>query len=124
MNKHEKKRIRLQISDLLDRYCRVCRERMQYRDSVCLTVCPVSQEMQRLAAMLEDPPNDSKPAETPQNATPRRKGKWTAEEVFYLWHHRRVLTIDQLADRLNREPDAVFEKLRQLVRKGGISHVS
>ncbi|WP_280527130.1 hypothetical protein [Geobacillus subterraneus] len=41
--------------------------------------------------------------------------------MFYLWHHRNVLTIDELANRLNRAPKAVYEKLKQLVKKGGIS---
>ena len=81
--------------------------------------------MRQLAALLEgDSPADPQPrepvVEQAQN-TPKRKGRWSAEEVFYLWHHRNVLTIDELANRLNREPKAVYEKLKQLLQKGGIS---
>ncbi|KJE28456.1 hypothetical protein LG52_2648 [Geobacillus kaustophilus] len=122
LDKHEKRHIRLQICELLDGYCRTCPDRMKYRSTVCLTVCPISQEMRRLAAILENDSPTSEPDQGhAQNTLPKRKGRWTAEEVFYLWHHRKVLTIDQLANRLNREPKAVWEKLKQLVQKGGIS---
>jgi len=125
LDKHEKRHIRLQICELLDSHCRTCPERIKYRSTVCLQVCPVSQEMRQLAALLEgDSPADPQPrepvVEQAQN-TPKRKGRWSAEEVFYLWHHRKVLTIDELANRLNREPKAVYEKLKQLLQKGGIS---
>ena len=122
LNKQEKRHIRLQICELLDKHCRMCPERMKYRSTVCITVCPVSQEMRQLAAMLEESdPQPSEPVQEHAPTEPRRKGKWSREEVFYLWHHRRVLTIKQLADRLHREPKAVYKKLRQLLQQGGIS---
>ncbi|MED4358704.1 hypothetical protein [Geobacillus stearothermophilus] len=74
-----------------------------------------------MAAMLEESDQPSDPVQEIEPRQPRRKGKWSAEEVFYLWHHRNVLTIDELANRLNRAPKAVYEKLKQLVQKGGIS---
>ncbi|GGJ72873.1 hypothetical protein GCM10008982_22640 [Anoxybacillus voinovskiensis] len=70
--------------------------------------------MQRLSSMLE---RDAFPVRE------TRKGKWTAEEEFYLWNHRDVLTVEKLAARLNREQEAVVAKLQQLAKKGGISHV-
>lgn len=121
LNKHEKRHIRLQICELLDSHCRTCPERIKYRSTICIAVCPVSQEMRRLAAMLEESDQPSDPVQEIEPRQPRRKGKWSAEEVFYLWHHRNVLTIDELANRLNRAPKAVYEKLKQLVQKGGIS---
>jgi hypothetical protein len=68
-----------------------------------------------LSSMLEH--NSLSPEEL------KKKGKWTAEEEFYLWHHRHTLTIDQLSEKLNRDKQSVYKKLLQLKKKG-IQHVS
>ncbi|MBB6283792.1 hypothetical protein [Geobacillus subterraneus] len=128
LDKHEKRHIRLQICELLDSHCRTCPERIKYRSTVCLNVCPISQEMRKLASVLEDDtPSNPQPNEPSQHrvqsAAQIPKRRWSAEEVFYLWHHRKVFTIEQLAERLNRKPKSVYEKLKQLVQKGGISDI-
>ncbi|MED4990119.1 zinc-finger domain-containing protein [Parageobacillus toebii] len=119
MTREEKKQIRLRIIKLLDTNCSSCKERSERRDSPCLTDCPIGKRMRQLSSMLEeDHINVSVTEET------KRKGKWTNEEEFYLWHHRHILTIDQLAEKLNRDEQSVYNKLCRLKKKGGIQHVS
>jgi predicted Rossmann fold nucleotide-binding protein DprA/Smf involved in DNA uptake len=116
VTRKEKKQIRLQITRLLDTHCSSCSERSERKDSLCLTNCPVGKQMRHLSSMLE------------QNSlfteAVKKKGKFTAEEEFYLWHHRDVLTLDELAERLNRDKQSVYKKLLQLKRTGSIKHVS
>jgi hypothetical protein len=114
VTRKEKKQIRLQITRLLDTHCSSCGERNESSNSLCLTTCPIGKQMRRLSSMLEQ---DSVHGEL-------KKGKFTAEEEFYLWHHRDILTLDELAERLNRDKQSVYFKLWQLKKKGGIQHVS
>jgi hypothetical protein len=119
VTREEKKQIRLRIIKLLDTNCSSCKERSERRDSPCLTDCPIGKRMRQLSSMLEeDHINVSVTEKT------KRKGKWTNEEEFYLWHHRHILTIDQLAEKLNRDEQSVYNKLCRLKKKGGIQHVS
>jgi hypothetical protein len=119
VTREEKKRIRLKITKLLDTHCSSCKERSERSNSLCLTDCPIGKQMRQLSSMLEeDHINVSVTEET------KRKGKWTNEEEFYLWHHRHILTIDQLAEKLNRDEQSVYKKLWHLKKKGGIQHVS
>jgi predicted Rossmann fold nucleotide-binding protein DprA/Smf involved in DNA uptake len=119
VTREEKKQIRLKITKLLDTHCSSCKERSERSDSLCLTDCPIGKQMRQLSSMLEeDHINVSATEET------KRKGKWTNEEEFYLWHHRHILTIDQLAEKLNRDEQSVYNKLCRLKKKGGIQHVS
>jgi hypothetical protein len=118
MNRKEKKQIRLQIIQLLDTHCAVCSERTESKSSLCLTSCSVGQQMQRLSSMLEGKFNSQ-----PSHEDVQKRGKWSAEEEFYLWHHRHVLTIWELSEKLNRDPELVLARLQQLIRKGGISHI-
>lgn len=116
MTRKEKKQIRLQIINLLDTHCSSCGERNESSSSLCLTACPIGKQLRRLSSMLEQ---GSIAVEEI-----KKKGKWTAEEEFYLWHHRNTLTIDQLAEKLNRDEQSVYTKLWHLKKKGGIQHVS
>jgi hypothetical protein len=117
VTREEKKQIRLQITKLLDTHCSSCKERNESRNSLCLTACPIGKQMRQLSSMLEQD-HISEIEET------KRKGKWTNEEEFYLWHHQYILTIDQLAEKLNRDKKSIYNKLWQLKKKGGIQHVS
>jgi hypothetical protein len=114
VTRKEKKQIRLQIINLLDTHCSSCKERNERRNSKCLTDCPIGKQMRHLSSMLE------------QNSAhgELKTGKFTTEEEFYLWHHRDILTLDELAERLNRDKQSVYFKLWQLKKKGGIQHVS
>jgi Zinc-finger len=118
MNRREKKHIRLQISQLLDTHCALCDERNDGKDSKCLTTCPIGKRMQALSSQLEQHETHTNPNVEP----PSKKGRWTAEEELYLWNHRQILSISQLAARLERDRNAVYLKLRQLIKKGGISN--
>jgi hypothetical protein len=117
VTREEKKQIRLRIIKLLDTHCSSCKERNERRDSLCLTDCLIGKQMRQLSSMLEQD-HISEIEET------KRKGKWSNEEEFYLWHHRYILTIDQLAEKLNRDEQSVYNKLHRLKKKGGIQHVS
>jgi predicted Rossmann fold nucleotide-binding protein DprA/Smf involved in DNA uptake len=72
--------------------------------------------MQHLSSLLEQ--------ESAAIEETKKKGNWTKEEEFYLWNHRNILTLDQLAERLERDIKAVYNKLYKLKKKGGIQHVS
>jgi predicted Rossmann fold nucleotide-binding protein DprA/Smf involved in DNA uptake len=114
VTRKEKKQIRLQITRLLDTHCSSCGERNESSSSLCLTTCPIGKQMRRLSSMLE------KNSFSPEVF--KKKGKFTAEEEFYLWYHQHILTIDQLAEKLNRDKQSVYKKLLQLKKKGGIQH--
>lgn len=116
MTGKEKKQIRLQITRLLDTHCSSCGERSERKNSLCFTDCPVGKQMRHLSSMLEQ--------ESITVEKIKKKGKWTAEEEFYLWNHRNTLTINQLAEKLNRDEQSVYTKLWHLKKKGGIQHVS
>ncbi|NUK31017.1 zinc-finger domain-containing protein [Parageobacillus sp. VR-IP] len=115
MTREEKKQIRLQITKLLDTHCSSCRERNESRNSLCLTTCPIGKQMRQLSSMLE---------QDHISEGTKRTGKWTNEEELYLWHHQHILTINQLAEELNRDKKSIYNKLWRLKKKGGIQHVS
>jgi hypothetical protein len=117
VTRKEKKQIRLQITKLLDTHCSSCKERNERRNSLCLTACPIGKQMRQLSSMLEQD-RISKIEGT------KRTGRWTDEEELYLWHHQHILTIDQLAEKLNRDKKSIYNKLWRLKKKGGIQHVS
>jgi hypothetical protein len=119
VTRKEKKRIRLQIINLLDTHCSSCNERNESSNSLCLTSCPIGKQMRQLSSRLEQQSINVVNIEQPT-----RKGRWTAEEEFYLWHHRKSLTLEELAEKLDRDKNAVYLKLRRLIQKGGISNVS
>jgi predicted Rossmann fold nucleotide-binding protein DprA/Smf involved in DNA uptake len=121
LTREEKRRIRLQIINLLDTNCASCNERLERKCSVCISVCPIGKQMQHLSAMLEQ---EEVVEEIVVAKTNKKKGIWTEEEEFYLWHHRNILTPDQLAERLDRDVKSVYNKLYKLKKKGGIQHVS
>jgi hypothetical protein len=116
VTKNEKKQIRLQIIRLLDTHCSSCGERSESKNSLCLTDCPIGKQMQNLSSMLEQKSTAVEEV--------KKKGKWTFEEELYLWNHRNILSIDQLAERLNRDEQSIYSKLWYLKKKGGIQHVS
>lgn len=118
MTKKEKKQIRLQIIKLLDTYCSSCKERSYSSKSLCLTDCPIGKQMRQLSSMLE-----KESIAVSETEKTKKKGKWTNEEEFYLWHHRHILTTDQLAEKLDRDKKSIYNKLWQLKKKGGIQHV-
>jgi predicted Rossmann fold nucleotide-binding protein DprA/Smf involved in DNA uptake len=116
LTRKEKRRIRLQITNLLDTHCASCNERLERKNSICISSCPIGQQMQQLSSMLEQ--------EQVVVEETKKKGNWTKEEEFYLWNHRYILTLDQLAERLDRDVKSVYNKLYKLKKKGGIQHVS
>jgi predicted Rossmann fold nucleotide-binding protein DprA/Smf involved in DNA uptake len=120
LTRKEKRRIRLQITNLLDTHCASCNERLERKSSVCISACPIGKQMQHLSSMLEQEPT----FETTVVTETKKKGIWTEEEEFYLWNHRNILTPDQLAERLDRDIKSVYNKLYKLKKKGGIQHVS
>jgi predicted Rossmann fold nucleotide-binding protein DprA/Smf involved in DNA uptake len=116
LTRKEKRRIRLQITNLLDSHCASCNERLERKNSICISSCPIGRQMQHLSSLLEQ-----EPAAIEES---KKKGNWTKEEEFYLWNHRNIFTIDQLAERLDRDKQSVYNKLYKLKKKGGIQHVS
>ncbi|OAT71299.1 zinc-finger domain-containing protein [Parageobacillus thermoglucosidasius] len=118
MTKEEKKQIRLQIIKLLDTHCSSCKERNERKNSLCLTDCPIGKQMRELSSMLE-----KESITVSEMEKTKKKGKWTNEEEFYLWHHQHILTIDQLAEKLDRDKKSIYNKLWQLKKRGGIQHV-
>ncbi|MCX8047303.1 MAG: zinc-finger domain-containing protein [Anoxybacillus gonensis] len=104
MTREEKKQIRLQILQLLDK-CTGCKERHHGTQSVCIISCPIGKQMQQLSVLLS-------------KESPRiKRGKWTEEEEFYLWQHKDIFDISELAARLERSELSVYSKLRQLEKK-------
>nr|WP_194949950.1 zinc-finger domain-containing protein [Anoxybacillus flavithermus] len=105
VTREEKKQIRLQILKLLDTQCAGCKERHSSTQSTCVISCPIGKQMQQLSMLLA-------------KEIPRvKRGKWTEEEEFYLWQHKDIFDVPELAARLERSELSVYSKLRQLEKK-------
>ncbi|MBW7651534.1 zinc-finger domain-containing protein [Anoxybacillus sp. ST4] len=105
MTREEKKQIRLQILKLLDTQCAGCKERHSSTKSTCVISCPIGKQMQQLSVLLS------------KESSRIKRGKWTEEEEFYLWQHKDILDVSELAARLERSEVSVYSKLRQLEKK-------
>lgn len=110
----EKRKLRLDITKVLDGECALCEcnttgyERMQ----VCITTCPVGAKLKKLSQSLlsVDVANNSP-------SLPLQKGRWTDDEILYLVNHKDRYSISHLAERLDRSPDSVYQKLTHLNKK-------
>lgn len=119
MNRKEKQLIRQEILATLDSNCRGC-DRVKFRktkDSYCNVECPVGLKLQELASKLITDAYEvqDKPVKTakPKRITdpPMKRGRWSDEEVFYLYNHLNHFSIEHLAERLQRSVMSVYCKV-------------
>lgn len=103
MNRLEKKRVRLNMIQILDTRCKGCMMRNDYdAHNYCIKHCEVSQELQHLSSQLV------KKNELVQGS------KWTKDEELYLINHMSLYTIDHMAHQLNRSPQSVISKIQRI----------
>ena len=122
MDRKEKRKIRRQISRLLDAKCKGCGfKKSQEHEKYCSKTCPVGIHMQELMAQLcsdEVSITKAEPGEMPQSL---KRGSWSDDEILYLVNHVSHFTVNHLAERLNRNPQSVYLKIRYLgVKKHAI----
>lgn len=77
----------------------------------CIKECSVGAELQRLSSILTKNEEQREPFKT-------KSGRWSEEEELYLVNHMKLYSIDHMAVKLNREPQAVYNKIRRLTEKG------
>jgi len=111
VSREEKRRVRIQIHELIENECMGCQYRRGYENaSFCVNECPVGRELKSLSISLEVEPTENKE----QVLT---KGSWTEEEVFYLSNHLDLYNVPHLAARLNRTPSSVYTKVNSLRKR-------
>lgn len=121
MNRQEKKAIRLEISHILDKGCKPCHkvEKNSYRTHpYCHEKCPMGKRLLELSGKLES--RGENIIVQPKAGRPKgNKAKhWTDEEVFYLINHFYILTIEELAKKLNRTETSIEGKVSHLRKQG------
>lgn len=107
VNKENERKIRSKIIRILDGNCTECFTRTNnysihgqiYAYKYCNETCVIGQKLQLLGQSLGD----------------TKSPLWSNDEVNYLLHHHELFSIDHLADRLERTPEAVEIKLRRLL---------
>ncbi|MGG3808757.1 hypothetical protein [Geobacillus thermodenitrificans] len=110
MTKSEKRRIRMQVLEILDKYCQQCPYGHKNESYVPLCrQCPHGQRMQELARPLWSNNGEASAC--------GKTGKWTEEEDFYILNHYGVQPIEVLSARTGRSIQAIRKRLETL--KGG-----
>lgn len=112
MSREEKRKIRLELNDLLDRHCGGCEFKNGYENHrQCLNDCPIGEQLRSLTAMLvgDINPNDEEVSV--------KKGRWEQDEVNYLINHLPYFSVNHLAMRLNRDPKHVSGKIHRIKAK-------
>lgn len=111
MSREEKRKIRIQIHELIDNECMGCQYRCGYENAhFCVSECPVGKELKTLSNSLEE----AIPSEDVQALN---KGHWTEEEVFYLANHLDQYKVPHLAAKLNRTPSSVYAKVISIQKR-------
>ncbi|TCJ04880.1 zinc-finger domain-containing protein [Cytobacillus praedii] len=111
MSREIKRKIRIQIHELIESECMDCQYRRGYENAhFCVNECPVGKELKSLSESLEGKNKES-------SDQLLNKGRWTEEEVFYLLNHLDLFKIPHLASKLNRPPGAVHSKAASLKKR-------
>lgn len=117
MNRDEKKSIRKEITSILDSECKRCQYSSSYKtkDSPCISVCPVSTQLQKLSSkLINDNEGIKKKKEFIEDNKNIKRGSWTLEEEMYLINHSKYFSVRHIAKKLNRSLNAVYVKLDSL----------
>lgn len=106
MTREEKRKIRLQIINLLDR-CEGCRYKTKLGSSVeeCKK-CPIGKKLNELSLMLENKKKRT-------NAKP-----WREEEEKYLSENHGKMKYKNIAQKLGRTPKAIKAKVNKMRQAG------
>ncbi|KMJ55023.1 hypothetical protein AB685_29460 [Bacillus sp. LL01] len=103
----KKSELIIRAGQILDKHCRSCHSiktikgTKNERNAYCLANCEVYQELRAIGDQLE-------------HRDPKFPRKWTSEEVFFLKHNFKQLSVAELAKKLGRTEKAVDMKLRNL----------
>jgi hypothetical protein len=113
LDREAKKKIRKQISVVLDAHCHVCPCIKSTKQNLCSN-CPVSEKLKMLSSQLLE---DEKPKSIPKMDTPKKSkksGRWENDEVLYLINHYHLYPLKHLAEKLNRDISSVYNKAFRL----------
>ncbi|WP_141433008.1 zinc-finger domain-containing protein [Bacillus sp. 03113] len=114
MNRQEKRKIRLEINNLMDQECNSCKYQKKTGDekfNFCLNECPVAKQLQSLSKKLESN------AKLSNSIDEIKTGDWDDDEELYLLNHANRFPVAHLSMRLNRSPKSVRNKIGQLKEK-------
>lgn len=119
MDRKEKRKIRLDIIQILNDECGNCVYKKDNQFNImCHRFCTFGKQMQELQAKLEITAEEiNVQAITKQPIKPYKKGRFSPEEEFYLIHHMDLYSLTHLANRLNRSLSSVSLKVKQLRKK-------
>jgi len=117
MTREEKKRLRLQLSKLLDR-CEGCEHigTVNIGIHACGT-CSLGQQIRAIGKKLDGEKQQLKRVKLPQGRGVKRK--WTDDEDRYLLEHYGEKTADEIAATLGRSRKAVIKRRQKLREKRG-----
>ena len=118
LDRKEKRKIRLQIIQILNEECGNCMYRKDNQfNSMCHRFCTFGKNMQQLQAKMEAKEEEKLQQAKEQPIKKFHKGRFTPEEEFYLLRHMDLYSLTHLANRLNRSLSSVSLKIKQLRRK-------
>ncbi|MGG3821130.1 hypothetical protein ABEU79_04970 [Geobacillus thermodenitrificans] len=106
LTKAEKRRRRLQATQIYDRHCRQC-PKVNSSLSVCRE-CPYQQRMQELTRPLWEG-NDFDPY-----FLSHRVGQWSRDEDLYILNHYGVLPLETISARTGRSVRAILKRIEEL----------
>lgn len=115
MTREEKKRLRIQIIQLLDR-CENCEYKTKLGASITTCrQCPIGQKLIEISSKFENVP---KRAEGIQDV----RIPWEKEEEQFLIKNYGKMTYEEMAMKLKRTTISVQSKVKKMRRKGLIPH--
>jgi hypothetical protein len=119
MTREEKRKLRIQIQDLLDK-CKGCK----YISVVCASVyvcpnCPLGQQIQALGRKLD--PKLAKRRKAKTTTTKKLKNLYTEEETLFVLENRDKLTYKEMAAILGRTAWSIRRRVQYLKEKEMIS---
>lgn len=111
VSREEKRKIRIQIHELIENECMGCQYRRGYENAhFCVSECPVGKKLKSLSNSLEG-------TIMSEDVRVLNRGRWTEEEVFYLANHLVHYKVPHLAAKLNRTPSSVYAKVISIQKR-------